>query len=72
MSKRLFGSLVTGALALSLVVPAAASPTAQQNTTQPTKRDRELITQARAEGNNSVKLLIAAENGQNSTVVSGI
>jgi len=68
--KRLSGSLVAGALALSLVVPAATS--AATSTNQLGKHDRELLAEARARGEQTVTLLIAAKSGSNKTLASGI
>jgi subtilisin family serine protease len=48
----------------------AASASPRDN--QPTKRDRDLIAQARAEGKDTVKVLIAAEANQNSAVINEI
>jgi subtilisin family serine protease len=69
--KRLSGMALASVLALSSVLPSGIA-SAADNDKQPSKRDRELIAQARAEGRDSVSLLIAAEDGQNSTVINGI
>ncbi len=70
-SKRLFGSLLAGALSLALVLPAGAAPNGQKNN-QLGKHDRELLAAATARGDKTVTLLIAAKPGSNRTVASGI
>lgn len=70
-SKRLFGSLLAGALSLSLVLPAGAAPQGQGNN-QLGKHDRELLAAATARGDKTTTLLIAAKPGANKTVASGI
>jgi subtilisin family serine protease len=67
---------VLGAIiALTLALPFLGQPAgavAASNSGQPSKRDRELIAQARAEGKSEVSLIIAAVIGQNNSVISGI
>ncbi|MFC5178792.1 S8 family serine peptidase [Nocardioides taihuensis] len=70
-----FAGLLAAALPVALLVltptPAAvAAPTAQGAGLD--KHDRELLADARAEGDKSVTLLIAAKSGANKTVVSGV
>jgi subtilisin family serine protease len=66
--------VVGAALALAIAVPLVASQPAAQaaGSGQPTKRDRELIALARSQGAGSVKLLIAANDGKNSSVAQQI
>src|SRR5262245_21930811 len=68
---RLVCSFVLIGLVLSFAL-ITATPAAAQGGGQPSKRDRELIAQARAEGKSEVSLIIAAVRGQNNTVINGI
>jgi subtilisin family serine protease len=68
--KRLFGSILVLVLALSFAGPASAAPGGQKG--KLSKHDQELIATARANGQKTVTLLIAARPGANSTVASGI
>ena len=68
--KRSFGSLLALLLMLSFITPAGAAPGNQQDTLS--KRDRALLAEARARGDQEVSVLIAAEAGQNSTVINEI
>ena len=70
--RRLFGFTVSLALVFSMFATTAATSAAPRATNQPTPRDRELIAQARAEGKDSVDLLIAAQDGQNGAGLSDI
>lgn len=71
--RRLFGFTLCLTLVFSMFASAAAvGASPQSNDKKLTKRDRELVAQARAEGKSTVTVLIAAEDGQNSTVVSEI
>jgi len=70
--KRLLGSISVGALALSLVMPAAAAPAQQVKQQKLSMHNRELLQEARAQGKSSVTLLIAAQPGANKTVTSGL
>jgi subtilisin family serine protease len=66
----ILGAIVALTLALAFLGHPAGA--AAQGNGQPSKRDRELIAQARAEGKSEVPLIIAAVLGQNNTVISGI
>jgi subtilisin family serine protease len=63
-----FGSILTGVLAVFVV---SASMTAQKDD-KLSKHDRELLATARANGDSTVTLLIAAKPGANKAVVSGL
>ncbi len=71
--RRLFGFSLVLLLLLSLVATprvASAAPTAAGGGLS--KHDRELLAEARAKGDDTVTLLIAARPGANKTVASGI
>src|SRR5215207_11694740 len=67
----ILGVIIILAIALTFLGH-PAGVVAAGNSGQPSKRDRELIAQARAEGKSEVSLIIAAVLGQNNSVVSGI
>jgi len=69
--KRLCGAILAIAIALSLTVPAGAA-LAGQNKGQLSKHDRELLATARAQGQSSIMLLIAAEPGAAGAVANGL
>lgn len=71
MFRRFFGFTLSLALVFSMFA-AAVPASADHRDSSLSKRDRELIAQARAEGRDTVTVLIAAENGQNGAVVSEI
>jgi subtilisin family serine protease len=65
------GLVLAASLAFSaLALPAATGAAPRDGV--PSKRDRELIAQARAEGRSEVSLIIAAVPGQNDAVMSGV
>ncbi len=71
LSKSVFGILAVLALAMSFVLPASAAPGGQGGRGL-SKHDRELLAEARAQGEATVTLLIAAKPGANRTVATGI
>ncbi|MFL5801476.1 MAG: S8 family serine peptidase [Roseiflexaceae bacterium] len=68
----LFGSMIVFALALALITPAGAAPSAASAGGKLSKHNRELLAAAVAEGKATVTLLIAAKPGANKTVAGGI
>ena len=71
LSKSVLGIIAVLALAMSFVLPASAAP-GGQGARGLSKHDRELLAEARAQGQATVTLLIAAKPGATRTLATGL